>query len=141
MPRLMLDGKIPSKEELLTDDLVKQMVDEAKAEAIKTAPTKETIVQALTTDDLKVLEPVKQMVQTAEETGKKAVDKTAILQALTVEDLKDNAIVNKMLEEKLTQAKFTSDMIKAVMGGKAIVTPHEDGKKSNNQQIYDFLTS
>lgn len=45
MTRLMFaSGTFPTKQDLLTDDLVIQMIDEAKAEAIKTIPVKQDAI-------------------------------------------------------------------------------------------------
>lgn len=139
--RLMLDGKIPSKDELLKDELVAQMIDEAKAEGAKTAPTKDIIVQALTPDELKGLEPVKQMIATAEETGKKSIDRAAVIQSLKIEDVKDLPVVAEVIEEKLKMAKITKEMFEAIGSGTMVITPAgKEGHKSMASRHYAFLS-
>jgi hypothetical protein len=41
---MFASGTFPTKQDLLTDDLVIQMIDEAKAEAIKTIPVKQDAI-------------------------------------------------------------------------------------------------
>jgi len=132
--RLMLDGKLPTKEELAGDELITQMLadakEEAKAEALKDIPTKEKIIQAFTADDVKDLEPVKQMITTATEEAKKSVDRTMIVKELKKEDLEGNEVVQGLINESLKKAGFVEKIIQAATDGKVKITTKDGEKKS-----------
>ena len=56
MSRLLLaSGKIASQSDLRNDDLVKEMIEEARIEGARGAPTKESVIQSLTVEDISKL--------------------------------------------------------------------------------------
>ncbi len=132
--RLTLNGKLPTKEELATDELIIQMLADAetkgKTDALKDAPTKEKIVQALTAEDVKDLEPVKQMVSTATEEAKKSVDRPAIIKDLKKEDIENHEVVQSLISESLKKAGFVEKIIQAATDGKVRITTKDGEKKS-----------
>lgn len=128
--RLTLNGKIPTADELRQDELIIQMLSEEheKGKSSVSVPKKEDIVQALTQEDLKDNEVVKQIVGSAVEETQKTFEKGAVIESLVKEDLKDNKVVQEMIQEALKQAKFTVDVIQAIKSGKTEITDPE-GKK------------
>jgi hypothetical protein len=140
MKRLLLGGKAPTEQELLDgDELIRQMVDTAlakgKADALKDIPTKEKIVQTLTVEDVKNLEPVKQMISTATEEAKKSVDKATIIKDLKKEEIEGLEVTQALISESLKKAGFVENIIQAATDGKATITDKGGVKKS----IYDLM--
>jgi hypothetical protein len=134
MKRLLLGGKAPTEQELLEgDELIRQMVDTAltkgKEDALKDVPTKEKIVQTLTAEDVKDLEPVKQMITTATEEAKKLFDRPAIIKDLKKDELEGSEVVQSLISESLKKAGFVEKIIQAATDGKVTITT-KDGKKS-----------
>jgi len=132
--RLTLNGKLPTKEELATDELIIQMLADAetkgKEDALKDAPTKEKIIQALTAEDVKDLEPVKQMITTVTEETRKSVDRPAIIKDLKKEEIEDHEVVQGLISESLKKAGFVERVIQAATDGKTKITNNDDEKKS-----------
>ena len=142
--RLMLDGKIPSKDDLLKDELIQQMVTDAETkgkESVK-IPEKSEIIQAATAEDLKDHVVVVQMVTDAETKGKteaeKGFEKDAIIQSLTKEEIEKSPIFTEAIAQKLKESGQTIEVIKAVTGsGNIKLSP--EGAVSNSQKIRQFL--
>lgn len=135
MPRLMLNGKLPSKEELLTDDLVIQMIDEAKTEALKTAPTKESVIQSLTIEDIKDHEAIKQI-------QKDVPTKETILQSLTVEDVPET-VKQKIIEDSKVIPPAIENLIKQMttvaQEQRGVVAGNVEKKDSVSMAEYKIL--
>jgi hypothetical protein len=104
MPRLLLNGTVPSKDDLLKDDLIKQMVDEAKAGSI----TKESVIQSLTVIDIP--EGIKT------ELTKDIPTKDTVLQSLTIEDVPKlpEPVRQKILEDAKVIPSSVETFVKAV---------------------------
>jgi hypothetical protein len=89
MQRLMLGGKMPTREELQSDELVAQMLEEAreegkeqgKAETLKDA--KQVIIQALTVEDVDNLPK-------------------AIIEKILQTKKNQDSLLQKMAQEKVT---------------------------------------
>lgn len=138
MLRLMLNGKLPTKEELMTDDLILQMMNEAKAEGEKGKEglvTKDSVIQSLTPAD--VPDAVKIEIK------KDAPTKDTVLQALTVEDVAKlpDAVKNKVLEDAKQIPAVVQSFVDALKGavkgnGNGTVTD-DDAKPSILQQMVD----
>lgn len=137
MPRLIFkDGSIPTKEDLLADDLVKQMIDEAKAEVGKNAITKETVIQSLTVADIP--EAV------SSEIKKDLATKEAVIQSLTIEDVPAE-IKQRIIDSSETVSpvveKFAKTVIQAFTDDKAKVNLTDDKvKDSNAMQMFKRLS-
>lgn len=137
MPRLMLNGKIPAKEELLTDDLIVQMVKEAEekgnTEGLKSAPTKEKIIADLKPEE--VPETIKQALT------KDIPTKDSVLQALTVEDIeKAPDAVKQKIADLMKPSPQIEAFLKSVTqiakgGGEGMVNDPEGKKKSILQEM------
>jgi len=130
MPRLLLNGKVPSKDELLTDDLIKQMVDEAKAEGVNGAPTKESVIQSLTITDIP--EGIKT------ELTKDIPTKDTVLQSLTIEDVSKlpEPVRQKIIEDAKVIPPSVETFVKSVAqlasaNDKGSVNDQGDGKKKS----------
>ena len=130
MPRLLLNGKVPSKDELLTDDLIKQMVDEAKAEGVKSAPTKESVIQSLIVTDIP--EGIKT------ELTKDIPTKDTVLQSLTIEDVPKlpEPVRQKIIEDAKVIPPSVEIFVKSVAqlasaNDKGSVNDQGDGKKKS----------
>jgi len=142
MGRLMLDGKLPTNEELLTDDLVKQMIADARAEAIKQAEA--DAAKKKEEDDKKKKDDEE---KDKAENEKKV--KESILGSLTVEEVPET--VKQKIEEtaitKLTNVHpvvqgFLKEFIAAKTDGNGTVADSIDGVpvvKSVNQALRDNL--
>ena len=140
MARLLLNGKVPSKDELMGDDLVIQMIADATAEAVKTVPTKENVIQALTVEE--VPEPIKQALV------KDVPTKTTVMQSLTIEDV---AGIPEVVKQKIVAdagivppviQSFADQLISAVKADKGNGTINDkdkgnDVKQSTNRQLYN----
>jgi len=130
MPRLLLNGKVPSKDELLTDDLIKQMVDEAKAEGVKSAPTKESVIQSLIVTDIP--EGIKT------ELTKDIPTKDTVLQSLTIEDVPKlpEPVRQKIIEDAKVIPPSVEIFVKSVaqlakVDSKGNVNDQENEKKKS----------
>jgi hypothetical protein len=132
--RLMLNGKLPTKEELAGDELIIQMLAESKeqgkTEVFKDVPTKEKIIQALTVEEVKDLEPVKQMISEATEEAKKSVDRPTIIKELKKEEIENHEVVQSLISESLKKAGFVEKIIQAATDGKVTITTKDGEKKS-----------
>lgn len=106
MARLMLNGKLPSKEELATDDLVVQMLQEAEAKG--KAEAKESIIQALTIEEIP--EAIKQALIPSD-----IPTKESVLQALTIEDVPE-AIKQAIIESVSTVPPAIEGFVKQAIG-------------------------
>jgi hypothetical protein len=140
--RLMLDGKLPTEEELKGDELITQMLQaaEEKGKTSVKIPTTEEVVQALKVEDLKENAVVKQMVEDTIKEATEKIDKKAIIQSATKEDLKDHPAISEMLTEGIKQVKFTAEIQKAIKDGN-VHTAVDDAKKSVLRQMTDELSS
>ena len=141
--RLMLNGKLPTKEELAGDELVAQMLIESKAEgkteALKDVPTKESIIQALKVEEIP--DTIKQTLT------KDVPTKESILQALKVEDVPET-IKQKILEVggKLEVdpkiGTFLDAVVQAAGGtgaGRINGNDNNDAPKSDSRKAYEAL--
>jgi hypothetical protein len=139
----MLDGKLPTEDELKQDELIAQMLQtaEEKGKTSVKVPTTEEVVQTLKPEDLKEIPVVKQMVEDAVKVATEKVDTKAIIQKLTKDDLKDHPAIGEMLTEGIKQVKFTAEIMQAIKGGNA-QTAVDDAKKSVLRQMvseYDSI--
>jgi len=139
----MLDGKLPTEEDLQKDELIAQMLQSAeeKGKTSVKVPTTEEVVQTLKPEDLKEVPVVKQMVETAVKEATEKVDKKAIIQSATEEDLKDHPAISKILTEGIKQVKFSAEIMQAIKGGN-IQTAVDEAKKSVLSQMvseYDSI--
>jgi hypothetical protein len=137
---MMNNGKLAGKADYEASDVVKQMIDEAKAAGEKGKVglvTKESVIQSLKIED------VPEAIKT--ELKKDIPTKDTVLQALTVEDVGKlpEAVKQKVCEDaKIAPAvpeviqSFVKQTIQAAKGdGKGTVTEPEGGKKSLLQQM------
>jgi hypothetical protein len=114
MARLLLNGKLPTDDELISDDRIAQMLQEATEKGKAEAVTKESVIQALTVAD--VPDTIKQ------ELTKDAPTKESIVQALTAEDVAlipesvKQAIVESVTEIPPVVEKFVKQAIGAMKG-------------------------
>ena len=137
--RLTLNGKLPSKEELIGDELIAQMIEDAKAEAkteaMKDVPTKESIVQALTVED------IPESIKT--EMTKDAPTKESLVQSLTEADIPDT-IKQKIIEDAKVLPPVIENAIKQFVNASnpsGTITKDETKPVSQTVQFYRQLGS
>jgi hypothetical protein len=133
--RLLLNGKLPTKEELAGDELVSQMLIDAENKG-KTSVDRTVIIQTIKVEE--VPEPVKQTIITA------AVKKETILQTLTVEDAANIPAVvkQKILADGNASNPGASTIVKEIFqafkdGTTGSINDDNRGKVSLSRQLYE----
>jgi hypothetical protein len=132
--RLLLNGTLPDEATLMTDDLVKQMIDKAK----EGMTTKEAVIQALQVEDIP--DEMKKTI-----IGE-PVTKESVIQTLQVEDVPE-VVKQKIIEDAnvipAVVQKFADGIIEAVKGdngeGNTTGKQTSDVKQSANRQLYEKL--